>query len=79
MVHLTNILYQNGHYGLVGYTLGNIFIWGTYTRHQQYLATGGRFFAVWQTPHPLPIGFARIGKDRGDDSRLGYLLTLTHN
>jgi len=46
VVEITDKVYQNGHYGLAGFTLGNIFFWGTYGVCASDLSRGGRFCGV---------------------------------
>ena len=46
------ILYQNGHYGQAGYTLGNIFIWGVYNTCAVKLKRWGRLSTAYGNPPP---------------------------
>jgi hypothetical protein len=56
VVHLTYKVYQNGHYGVADYTLGNIFIWGVYSRWSRKLKWVGRIcpFCLLPPPPALP-------------------------
>jgi len=47
VVHLTYKVYQNGHYGLASFTLGNIFIWGVTATYAVKVKAGGWLSALY--------------------------------